>query len=351
MSEKPVTEVKGSEVEADLSRVWQPHVLSDGRIVMYADGSVLVFGPEGELIERIGREGAGPNEFRGGIVRPGLGDTLLVEDGGNSRLSFIVPGQGVVRSIPIPEASQRGWVSVIGQSADGGFLLATTGFAFTPDLVKTPVVQWRSARLDPGADSVVFLDSIPGPQLAMRNGGPDIVRNAPLPVTTVWDGDFLVSRAAHWVLMVLRPNGSYAARIVVPGTRRAIDPAGIEAEVAAQLPQTMAAIASGRIEGRAPDSATMRKSLLEAPRSDSLPLIAKALIGPDGVAWIKDGGYMFAEPTWAWTAVRKDGTILGRLVGKGKDPVVAFGANRVLLKSEDEDGSVTFRVHVLTTQR
>ena len=96
---------------------------------------------------------------------------------------------------------------------------------------------------------------------------------------------------------------------------------------------------------------TLRRRANEWPRADSLPSIGKALIGPDGVAWIKDGGYSFAQTTWAWTAVNKDGTILGRLVGKGKDPVVAFGANRVMLKSEDADGFVTFRVHMLTVGR
>ncbi|MBK6496042.1 MAG: hypothetical protein IPG05_13240 [Gemmatimonadetes bacterium] len=77
-------------------------------------------------------------------------------------------------------------------------------------------------------------------------------------------------------------------------------------------------------------------------------MIGKALIGADGVAWIKDGGYRQADARWGWTALRRDGTILGRLVGTGKDPVVAFGANRVMLKSEDEDGFVTLRVHTLT---
>jgi len=351
MSSKPVTEVKGSDLEVDLSQVWQPHLLADGRMVIFADGSVLVFNPDGELAERIGRMGEGPGEFRAGNIYPGLVDTFLVDDGVNTRLSFVVPGKGVVRSIPSPEPARRSWVSVIGQSAEGGFLLATTGFAFTPDLVKNPVVQWRSARLDAGADTVVLLDSIPGPVLALRNGGPDIVRNAPIPVTMLWGGDFLVSRAGHWVLTIIRPDGTQAARIVVPVPRRSVDPVGIKAEVDAQFARMVEAAAAGRFEGRPPDSAALRKSLVEAPRADSLPLIAKALVGPDGVAWIKDGGYMFAEPTWAWTAVKKDGTILGRLIGKGKDPVVAFGANRVMLRSEDEDGFVTFRVHTLTVGR
>lgn len=351
MSKKPVTEIKGSDVEADLSRVWQPMVLADGSVAMFADGSLLVFGPAGDLIERIGRTGEGPGEFRAGNLYSGLGDTLLVEDGGNVRLSLVVPGRGVVRSLPIPTAARQRAMSIMGQTATGGFLAATTGFAMTPDLVKNPVVQWRTARLDVGGDSLTLLDSIPGPVLALRDGFPDIVRNAPIPVTVAWDREFLISRAGHWELSRLRSDGTVAASIVVPLVRRAVDPAGLAAEYDAQFQSALEMAKSGRLEGKAPDTAYMRKRIKDAPRADSLPLIAKALVGADGIAWIKDGGYMYAEPTWAWTAVQKDGTILGRLVGTGKDPVVAFGANRVMLKSEDEDGFVTFRVHTLTVGR
>ena len=351
MSKKPVTEIKGSDVESDLSRVWQPMVLADGRVVMFADGSLLVFGPTGDLVERIGRTGEGPGEFRAGNLYSGLGDTLLVEDGGNMRLSLLVPGKGVVRSLPIPKSARQHVMSIMGQTATGGFLVATTGFAMTPDLVKNPVVQWRTARLDVGGDSVTLLDSIPGPVLAMRDGFPDIVRHAPIPVTVVWDGEFLISRAGHWELSRMRPDGAVAARTVVPLVRRAVDPAGLAGEHDAQFHWALEMAKSGRLEGKTPDTSYMRKRIKDAPRADSLPLIAKALVGPDGVAWIKDGGYIYAEPTWAWTAVKKDGTILGRLVGKGKDPVVAFGADRVMLKSEDADGFVTFRVHTLTVNR
>ena len=99
------------------------------------------------------------------------------------------------------------------------------------------------------------------------------------------------------------------------------------------------------------DTTRLYRSIRSAPTADSLPAIDKVLIGADSIAWIKDGAFWYADRQWGWTALHRDGTILGRLVGKGKDPVVAFGANRVMLKSEDEDGFVTFRVHALTTTR
>ncbi|MBP9897253.1 MAG: hypothetical protein KBF28_02675 [Gemmatimonadales bacterium] len=351
MSEKPVTEVKGSDFEIDLTRVRQPLLLVDGRIAFYAEGSVVVVSPDGELAERIGREGEGPGEFQYGQLFRGLADTLLFDDWGTRRLSFVVPGRGVVRTRPTPAMARDDSFGLVGQFTNNGLLYATTGFAQTPDLAKHPVIQWRVARLDPGTDSVVRVDSVPGPELALREGWPDIVRNTAIPVSIAWEADFLVSGARHWVLHRIRHDGKLICTIHVAVPRRATEPVGIRAELDEQFSQLMAAYASGRMEGRRPDSATARKRLAEAPRADSLPLIAKAFIGPDGVAWIKDGGYMYAEPTWAWTAVQKDGTILGRLVGTGNDPVVAFGAGRVMLKSEDEDGFVTFRVHTLTVNR
>ena len=49
------------------------------------------------------------------------------------------------------------------------------------------------------------------------------------------------------------------------------------------------------------------------------------------------------DTTWAYTAVALDGRILGRLTGSGRAPV-AFGDDRVVLRDEDSDGLVTWRV-------
>ena len=356
MSEKPVTEVKGSGFEVELTRVWQPMLLADGRIVFYAEGSVVVVGADGGIVERIGRDGEGPGEFRDGEITRGLGDTVIVYDRAIGRVSVVVPGGGVVRSRAFRSDIELGVMTVVGQLSGDRLLLGTEGITMTPSLAAdpNPKVQWRSARLEPMDDSVVFVlvDSVPGPELRARgNRGVDVVLNTAYPVTTGWGEEFLISPSSRWELRRMRADGALMARIVAAVPRRATDEAGIKADVDAQFARSLERRSSARMEGPPLDTTTLRRRANEWPRADSLPSIGKALIGPDGVAWIKDGGYSFAQTTWAWTAVNKDGTILGRLVGKGKDPVVAFGANRVMLKSEDADGFVTFRVHTLTVGR
>ena len=61
----------------------------DGAGAMYLfdplDPVILAYGPEGEFRHRIGRSGDGPGEFRVGIHSV-VGDTIAVQDGGNSRM-------------------------------------------------------------------------------------------------------------------------------------------------------------------------------------------------------------------------------------------------------------------------
>ncbi|MDX2206726.1 MAG: 6-bladed beta-propeller [Gemmatimonadales bacterium] len=64
--------------------------------------TILRFDSTGALIQRIGREGAGPGEFRsnnGMVTRPGGG--LAIWDGGNSRITFFDSTGAFVESWPV----------------------------------------------------------------------------------------------------------------------------------------------------------------------------------------------------------------------------------------------------------
>lgn len=52
---------------------------------------IRAFSPEGEILHRMGREGAGPGEFRSVQSLGMLGDTIVVLDPGNGRLGFLSP--------------------------------------------------------------------------------------------------------------------------------------------------------------------------------------------------------------------------------------------------------------------
>jgi len=78
------------------------------------------------------------------------------------------------------------------------------------------------------------------------------------------------------------------------------------------------------------------------PYPDSLPSFSSVITTPGGLAWVRDQR-LSADTTWGYTAVSGDGKILGRLLGHGRAPI-AFGEDRVVLREEDADGVVTWRV-------
>ena len=78
------------------------------------------------------------------------------------------------------------------------------------------------------------------------------------------------------------------------------------------------------------------------PIPTRFPRSADAKTTAGGIAWVRDES-LAADTTWAYTAVALDGRILGRLTATGHAPV-AFGDDRVVLRDEDSEGIVTWRV-------
>lgn len=93
LSEDPTLEigvVEGEE-EYQLHRVGGSVRLDDGRIVVANTGSreLRVFGPDGDFLGSVGRDGEGPGEFRSpSRIRRLAGDTLMVWDDGLFRISL-----------------------------------------------------------------------------------------------------------------------------------------------------------------------------------------------------------------------------------------------------------------------
>ena len=77
-----------------------------------------VFGSDGQFIGFIGREGAGPGEFRHAAhITVDLFDTLWIADWNPPRLSVVSPDLKVVRSFPIPGGVQSEVVPAPGKVA------------------------------------------------------------------------------------------------------------------------------------------------------------------------------------------------------------------------------------------
>ena len=105
---------------------------SSGRLVVANTGNreLCVFGPTGEFLHRLGRQGAGPGEYQAiqGVHRL-RADSLLVYDPSLRRVSILDPDGQFVKSIPLsPPSDTLGSVVAVAPLTDGTFLVGYSEF-------------------------------------------------------------------------------------------------------------------------------------------------------------------------------------------------------------------------------
>lgn len=129
----PVTAIGLADGPADqeLAGVSGARRLADGRVVV-ANGKPLelrIYDAHGAFLRRIGRMGDGPGEFRGRLdLLPAGGDSLLVYDQGNQRLSLFGTDGKLAHEWPATlEGSPRGQLVLFRRSFAGGVPANLTG--------------------------------------------------------------------------------------------------------------------------------------------------------------------------------------------------------------------------------
>lgn len=88
-------------------------------------GTIALFGPDGIYRNTLGRQGAGPGEFRRPSLFPGPADSVIIFDSGNGRITLLTPDGGLGRSFPFSALRLRRILPM-----SGGRLLVA---AFVPD--------------------------------------------------------------------------------------------------------------------------------------------------------------------------------------------------------------------------
>lgn len=122
--------------------------LSSGQLLVadWIEERVAVVALEsGTVVDRV-TAGKGPQEVRlpGGLVAM-AGDSTILSDEGNGRLSVLAPDGRVVRTI---RPDQPGLLAIQGISADGDFLFSVPAWAASTPLVddSVQVVSWNPVR-------------------------------------------------------------------------------------------------------------------------------------------------------------------------------------------------------------
>jgi len=158
LGEAPLVDIGGSEEDPlyDLGQVGGAVRLSDGRIVV-ANGAtqeVRFYDADGTHVMSKGRQGSGPGEYQSlaGLFRP-VGDSSLVYDAVNRRLTLLRPDGEVVRSFYL------GGETGLQMPTEGRVALAlpTGRFGDGSILGMVLAIQLNSERTGAFRDSVEFL--------------------------------------------------------------------------------------------------------------------------------------------------------------------------------------------------
>lgn len=338
----PITVLDERTTDLELGKLWRPLLLSDNRIAFFSDGSVFVIGTDGMVAERIGRRGAGPGEFQGGRLIRGAGDTLVMNDIENARASIVVPGVGVTRTVNITAQFGKVAFSPLGLAGQDTLLVGSNeGIGFRDPKSTSNLVPWFVGRIVMPDPTPTPIDTLPGFALTKYLNGMVSQRYGTAGALVGWGGRILLVDIRSGSMRLRAGSGSLMQLIRLPSTRRATDPERVNLDVERYITWLRTRTNVGVIKW---DTARVFNNLRGTAPADSLPTFDRVLIGADGLAWLKDGGYEYADSTWGWTALRQDGTIAGRLTGTGRDRIEAFGTNAVLMRVEDEEGYTVLRV-------
>lgn len=362
MDSVPLAVIGGAELENDVTRVQTVVMLSDGRVAGFdaEQGAVRIWGAAGDEVATHGRRGEGPGEFGRFIVTLAWapGDTLVISDVSNSRITVVAPDSGVIRQQPALLRNDGELYNAAGRLDDGSVVLAPSNMiaARSAGDEQPP----RRAPLAVGVvtpssvvDAFDTLTVIPGTEMMRyRNrfmGREELMDGVPIfgarSIVTGWDGTAAVMTNERWDVRRHDSRGNLVAIV------RVATPLRVANDSVFRL-WSESMLASVR-ERAATDTARGAQMLEEAEftvanmaRADSVPPFTAAYRTAGKALWLMEYPVVRSGPL-TFHALHADGRFLGTLVLPPMTRVVAFGDDRVVIRQEDDDGIVTFAVHRL----
>lgn len=162
----------------DLNRVTGARWLPGARILVADGGSaqLRVFDSAGAFVEAVGREGAGPGEFRRYVgLLPSFGDSIITVDGAQ-RYTVFSQAPAFVRAFRVEPDPRYRFASIWGRMRGGPFVAVTSEWdsAVATGTIHRPML--RFIRLDRTGGYDGELVRIPGPEqrriMASEGGRP-----------------------------------------------------------------------------------------------------------------------------------------------------------------------------------
>ncbi len=340
----------GADPKYDLTNADMIVPLQDGRYATFGrvGSQLMIFDAKGKGEHFWGGQGEGPGFFTrvNWMLSPG-GDTLFLIDEANRRRNWVLPDRGVVRQEPYDPTLRLQALMPTGFLRNGQIVAFDAGGRNeTPD----SITRWPAPIVVMGhkGDSARVVDSIPGWEVTSVEThfrGRKSIQPMPVilgrsPRITAWDSTIATTDNASYTIELRRPDGRLFMRLSVPVARRAVTPGIRDALIAAGLRRFSA---SGNGEGMV-DPAEGKRLISAEPIADSLPFIQGFSVTDDRTLWAVDA-IAPGDTGWDATAFRTDGAIIGRLHVRGNSTPIVFTNDRVVVRTEDGDGVISFMVY------
>jgi len=311
------------------------HRFPDGRIVVANAGSreVRVFSPDGTHLRSFGRRGAGPEEFEMPVLVGAVGDTLLVVDAPQHRLTLVHPDQGFVGVVRVSD-DVGGWLYPSGTFGNGQVVF---GGAF--DMRRIGELKngmnrahtfYRSCNLD-GSLAVDFGDKdgteffIKDLEGSDQDARPALIPFAKGPLATVSPGFFFFSDGDGYEIEVYEPSGRMVRLIRLERDPVSVTPSDGERYV------------EGEVEGieNPEQAAAMRAYLSALPLPEFFPPYGLMLADQEGYLWVEDFQPP-GVPIPLWSVFDPTGALVARITLPDRFQLLEIGGDYLLGVGRDE---------------
>ena len=344
----------GDDPDFDLTQAWRPLPVSGDRylVVSQIPAQLLLFDGRGAPLGVVARSGDGPGDVRMPNTPLPLGpDSLLFMDAGLDRVSAIRPDGEVLWERRL-EGRTFAWCEPPMGPLPGERIitLAQCSGEVREGEPLRPLRGLFVRRFD--YDDTVRVTTLHGPEHAWGTHFPDGKRIVGLrlrygrwPHAAVWD-TLIVSGDGErgFELQVHSAAGRLLESIRVQAPREPVTEAMRQAWIDRDLARVEYEAAHG-----GHDIEVLRWRAQTGPFADSLAPHGPMLQGEDGLLWVT-GAPTLADIPWTATAIRRDGALVGRLVGPRSGAPVWFGRDRVIVREVDGDGVVRFGVYSLVAR-
>jgi hypothetical protein len=359
MPQEAVLFAEIGDVDGETTFSWIEDVTADpaGRVYVLESYRVSVFSQGGTPIRQIGREGAGPGEFRSAISMGWWGDDLWVADSRLDRVTVFDTTGGLVRTVSGQPTALGPYLIVSVPDrilADGSFLTQPRTDAAL--VVDGEVPSMPLLRIDPTeerVDTLAVLD-VRHSQGGIRTGSGRVVGS----FRQVYGDQTLWAMApvGDWIVVVDRPadmptfavhrismRGDTAWSRTFPGHQVNLTDDAFQAtvkEMAARL--TLGFLAS---RTQAQRERTVAEELF---RPRYLPTVNAVVIGADGRIWLRREQPRDTTSPVEWLILDENGRPAAR-VDVPQDEILKF-ADAKHLYSVHADSLGVLYLHILIPQ-